>query len=171
MKAPDIPPRPDSPAAAATAQWRTAAEAGDLERFLATLAPNAVFQSPLTTRTRFEGQEEIRVLMQAIFATIADIRYTVDVGDERVRALRYSARIGRQEVHEATLINLDDDALILEATFWFRPLPGLTALAAALGPTLARPRSRPRALLLTLLARPLHWLTRVGDPLGVWLAR
>jgi hypothetical protein len=158
-------------AATTTAQWRAAAEARDLARFMETLAPDVVIHSPLTDRTHFQGHDDVRALIRAVFATIHDIRYIHDIGDEHTRALIYTARYGRQHVQEAALLRLDDDALIAEVTLWFRPLPGLTALAATLVPELARAHSRPRALLLRLLATPLAWITCGGDRLGVWLAR
>jgi hypothetical protein len=160
-----------SGAAATTARWRVAAEAGDIDGFMATLAPEVVFHSPLTTRADFKGHHEVRTLIEAVFATISDIRYTDDVGNESVRALVYRAAVAGQEVHEATIVRLNEDAEVVEVTFWVRPLPGLTALAATLVPALARRRSRLRALSMRLLARPLFWLTRIGDPVGVWLAR
>ncbi len=164
-------PAADRPAATTTAQWRAAAEAGDLDRFMATLAPDVVIHSPVTDRTTFQGHDEARTLILAVFATIDDIHYTHDIGDEHTRALVYTARIGRQRVQEATLLRLDDRALVAEVTFWVRPLPGLTTLAATLVPEIARARSRPRALLLRLLAKPLALITRGGDRLGVWLVR
>ncbi len=160
-----------SRAAATTARWRATAEARDIDGFMATLSPRVVLHSPITTRTHFEGHEEVRALIETVFATVEDIHYTDDLGDEHVRALVYRARIGGQEVHEATIVRLDEDGLIAEVTFWVRPLPGLTALTATLGPRLASRRGRLRALLLALLARPLFHLTRVGDVLGVRLAR
>lgn len=161
----------ESSAAATTAQWRTTAEAGDIEGFMATLSPQVVFHSPITTLTNFKGHEDVRALMEAVFATIEDIRYTQDVGNESVRALVYEAEVAGQEVQEAAIVRLNEQAEVVEVTFWFRPLPGLTALAATLGPELARRKSRPRAVLLGFLAKPLFWLTRIGDSVGVWLAR
>ena len=40
-----------------------------------------------------EGKDEMAMLMRAVFVSIDDIRYTDDVGDERVRALSYRARV------------------------------------------------------------------------------
>ena len=161
----------NSKAAETTARWRAAAETGDLEGFMATLSPQVVFHSPLTTLTSFEGHEQVRALMEAVFATINNIRYSDDIGDETVRALVYRAQVGGQEVQEATIIRLNEEAKVVKVTFWYRPLPGLTALAAMLGPALAAQKSRPRALLLWILAKPVFWLTRMGDSIGVKLAR
>jgi SnoaL-like domain len=160
-----------SAAAQTTARYRVAAETGDLERFMATLSPDVVFNSPITALTSFEGHDQVRSLMEAVFATVEDIRYTVDIGDERVRALVHHGEISGQAVHEATIVRLNERAEIVEVTFWVRPLPALTALAAALGPKLARRNGRIRSVLLKAMARPLFWLTRAGDSIGVRLAR
>ncbi len=160
-----------SEAAATTAQWRAAAEARDIESFMATLSPQIVIHSPLTNRTDFRGHDDVRALMRAVFATVENIRYTDDIGDERVRALVYDAEVAGVGVQEATIVRLDEHAKIVEVTFWFRPLLGQTALTATLVPKLARQHSSIKALLMSLLAKPMHWLTRVGDPIGVWLSR
>jgi len=107
--------------------------------------------------------------MHAVFASIDDISYFEDVGDAHTRALFYTARVGRQTVEEATLVRLDDDALITEVKLWFRPLPGLTAVMGALGPNLVRTRSRRRAIAAKVLTAPLVGLARVGDVVAVKL--
>jgi hypothetical protein len=49
--------------------------------------PDAVLHSPITTRTDFEGHDDLRTLMRAVFSTLDDIRYYADVGDATQRAL------------------------------------------------------------------------------------
>jgi hypothetical protein len=57
----------------------------------------------------------------------------------------HTARVRGLEIEQAARLHLDDDALIDEITIWIRPLTGLAALAAALGPRLgARNASRRR---------------------------
>ena len=158
-------------AAETTRRYRAAVEAGDVEAFLATLAPDVVLRSPITMRTDFHGHDDIRTLMRAVFASIEDIRYHADIGDATQRALFYRAHVGRQPVEEATLVRLDDDALVREITLWFRPLPGLTAVMGRLGPHLARERGRARAALVGGLVAPLVAATRAGDALAVSLVR
>jgi hypothetical protein len=158
-------------AAETTRRYRAAVEAGDLEAYLETLAPDVVLRSPITLRTDFRGHDEIRILMRAVFASIEDIRYHADVGDAATRALFYTAHVGRQHVEEASLVRLGDDALVHEITLWFRPLPGLTAVMGALGPRLARERGRTRAALVAGLVAPLVAATRAGDALAVSLVR
>jgi hypothetical protein len=66
---------------------------------------------------------------------------------------------------------LDDDGLIERLELYVRPLPGLTAMAAALGPRVAARHSRPRALVVRAMMAPLALMTRRGEGLGARLAR
>jgi hypothetical protein len=80
--------------------------------------------------------------------------------------LFFRGRIGRRAVEEAMRVTLNEDGLISELTLFFRPLPGLAAFAATLGPRITtRRHGRARALLARLLLAPLALITRVGDRL------
>lgn len=158
-------------AAETTSRYREAVEAGDVEDLLTTLAPDVVLHSPITMRTRFRGHDEMRALMRAVFASIDAIHYFEDIGDAATRALFYRARVGRQDVEEATLVRLDRNALIAEIRLWLRPLPGLTAVMGRIGPELAREQSRARAAVVAGLTAPLVAATRAGDALAVSLVR
>jgi hypothetical protein len=154
-----------------TARFRAAAEAGDVEGVLATLAPDALLRSPITERVEFRGPAEIRELLRSVFVTISDIRYFADVGDDRTRALFYRAHVNGTPLEEATRIELDDEGRIREITLFFRPLPGLATLTAALAPRIAAGRhGRLRALVARLLLAPLGFVTRAGDRLVTWFA-
>lgn len=146
-----------------SARMKSAVEAADLEGFLATLAPGVVLRSPISMRAEFRGHEEMAQLMRGVFASIADIRYWEDLGDARSRALFYRARVGSQEIEESCLIRLDEEALITELTLWIRPLGGLAALAASLGPFLARQNSRPKGALVKVATKPLAVMTAKAD--------
>jgi hypothetical protein len=78
-----------------------------------------------------------------------------------------------QDVEEAQLMRLNEQSKIVEATLMVRPLPAQTALMEALGPRLARRfgRSRAVAALLSIMVKPLVFLTRVGDKRGVSLVK
>jgi SnoaL-like domain len=154
-----------------TARFRAAAEAGDVDGVMATLAPDVVLHSPITDRVAFHGHAEVRELLDSVFVTILDIRYFADVGDGRTRALFYRARVGSTPLEEATRLELDDAGMIREITLFFRPLPGLATLTSALGPRVAARRHGPlRGLLARLLLAPLGPLLRAGDRLVRWLA-
>ena len=54
----------------AIAALRAAGERGDANAVAELLAPDVVFHSPLTTRARFEGREEVAALHRDIFAVL-----------------------------------------------------------------------------------------------------
>jgi len=147
-------------------------EAQDIEAFIATLAPDVVLRSPITMLTEIRGHAEMRELMGCVFQTIQDIRYFEDLGDDSTRALFYRARVGSQPVEESTLLRFDEDAKVREMTLSFRPLPGLAAVTAGLGPRLVRARNgRLRGLAAAMLVGPLAPMTRLGDRLAVRMLR
>lgn len=158
-------------AAATTARYRAAGEAGAADALDGIFAPDVVLHSPITMRTVFRGPGQLLVVLRAAFASIDEIAYYEDLGDAHTRALFYRARVGRQEVEEATLVRLDDEARITEIRLWFRPLPGLTALMRSIGPKLARETSRPRAAIVAGMTGPLVGATRMGDAAAVKLVR
>jgi hypothetical protein len=149
----------------ATSAFRHAVESADVDGVVATLAPDVVLHSPITDRVTFVGRDEIEQLLPLIFETIRDIRYFADVGNDHTRALFYRARVRRQLVEEATRIELDDERRVRSITVFFRPLPGLATLTAALGPRVAHKHGRIRSLLARLVLAPLGFATRVGDRL------
>lgn len=159
-------------ARATTQQYRIAGEARDLDQFMETLAPDVVLHSPITRRASFAGREQLRDLYQVIFGTVSDVRFHTDIGAEHERVLIHHERVSDQELEVVTLAQLNEQAKISKITLWVRPLPGLTALAAALGPRLARQYGRGRmAIAVTALMKPLTVMTRVGDQLADQLIR
>jgi hypothetical protein len=155
---------------ATTAKMRRAVETADLDMFLETLAPKVLLRSPISALAEFSGKDQLRTLMEGVFETITDIHYYEELGDERARALFYRGRVGATEVEEASLLRFDSDGLITEFVLWFRPLPGLTAVAAGLGPKLSRRNGRFAHAVVTLGGRLLAVVTRLADPLLVRLA-
>ncbi|MEV0199627.1 nuclear transport factor 2 family protein [Nonomuraea sp. NPDC050691] len=150
----------DSPARA----YREAGEAKDADAITATLSPRVTFHSPLTDSATIEGREQVRELFAAVLGVLADLRYHTDVGDERTRMIAATARVGSQRIEESALLRLDEQGLIEDITLWIRPLPGLTALMAALGPRLARAGGKPGlAVLAAAATQPLAAMTRFGD--------
>jgi hypothetical protein len=150
----------DSPLAA----YRAAYLAEDLDALLATMRPDVVLHSPITDQFAFRGHDQMRALMEDVHAAVSDSVYDLDVGDDRTRVLRLSARVGRQRIEETLVMELDDEGLIASMQLFVRPMAGITALAAALGPRVARRRSRVRALLVRLMIGPLNFFARRGEP-------
>jgi hypothetical protein len=156
----------DSPLAA----YRAAAEAHDVPAMLACMAPDVTLKSPITDRFAFSGHAQVRNLLEDVYAVMDDVRYHADVGDQHTRLLTLEGRVRGRRLDEAILITLDDHGLITHLQLFIRPLPGLTAIAAALGPRVARRRSRTRALVVRAMIAPLAFMTRHGEGAGSRLA-
>ncbi|HEV3053303.1 MAG TPA: nuclear transport factor 2 family protein [Solirubrobacteraceae bacterium] len=157
---------PTDIAAATTARYRKTAEAGDIDGLLATLSPDVVFHSPITERAVFRGHDEMRELLEAVFDTFTEIRYFLDIGDDRTRSLAFRGLVGRQPVEESVRIELDDQGRITDLTAYFRPLPALTKIAATLVPKIiARRHGRLLGTVVKAAMLPLAVITRLADRL------
>jgi len=160
-----------SPVDGTTAAWRAAGESHDVELAAGCLAEEVQVISPLTARFRFRGREQARDMLVAAFAVIDTIRYHTELGDESARALFFHGRCRGQEFEEAQLLRFDGDGRIVELTLFGRPLPGLTAVMAAIGPVMLKRQRRPAvARLIGAATAPLALMTRAGDKRIVPLA-
>ena len=57
-------------------RYLAATEAGDVDGFMATLAPDVEVVSPISGRMVFRGQEDVRVLLAAVYGTLSGLRWT-----------------------------------------------------------------------------------------------
>ena len=149
------------------ADFRKAARTKDIELAMSTLAVDAVLHSPLTDRFTFTGKDDIRRLFEAAYEEFDGLDYHTVIGG---RVLVGGATANGQPFEETLVLDLDGDGRIRELTLFIRPLPGLTAVMAALGPALARRNGRRTAGLLRVLTAPLVAATRFGDRGGLRLA-
>jgi hypothetical protein len=159
-------------AEATTERYRRAGETGDVDLAMTTFSATAVVHSPLTERVRFTGHGELRTLIEVAYGHFDGIQFHTDIGDERTRVVIYTARIRGVDMEEATLLRLDDQGKIAEATLFIRPLPGLVEVMGAFGPDIARRNGhRGAAGLLSVLIRPLRSMVKSGDRFAVPLVR
>ena len=154
-----------------THPYRLAAEAGDPAAVARTMASDVVLNSPISMRTTFHGADELRVLYSVVYEAFEWFRFTEEHEVEGGRVFRISGRIGGADIDEIQLVKLDEEGRIRELTLFVRPLPGLTAFAAALGPRLARRRSGVLGAVVALMLWPIALVTRVGDLLGTPIVR
>ncbi len=153
-----------TPAGRRIRAWRAANEAGDSRAAIDCLAADVQFISPLTAQFRFRGRDQVGEVLAAAFEVLSDVRYHTEVGDEATRALVCTGRCGKEQFEEAQLLRLDPDGLIVELTFFGRPLPGVTAVMAAIGPLLVRRQGRPAlSRIIAAATKPLAAMTRIGD--------
>ncbi|MPZ79162.1 MAG: nuclear transport factor 2 family protein [Actinophytocola sp.] len=153
-------------------RFREAGETHDIDLAMTVCADDVVVHSPLTDRATFRGRAEVRGLFEVVYEQLSELRYSDVLGDGRRWALFGSATVGGQRIEETLRLTLDDAGQIVEVTLYIRPLPGLAAVMAALGPPLARRygRSRLTAAVLRAMVAPLVFLTRAGDRAGIPLA-
>jgi hypothetical protein len=148
-----------------------AAQAHDVAGLVALTSPDVVLRSPITTGFVFRGHDQLTTLMEDVWAVLPDQRYTGETGNARTRVLQAQATIDGLELHEMILIEVDDAGLVESMELFMRPMPAVVALAAALGPRVARRRSPARGAAASAMFKPLAVAMRRGEGVGVRLAR
>jgi hypothetical protein len=154
-----------------TATWRQAGESRDPALATTCLADDVQVISPLTAQFRFTGHDQVRAMLTAGFRVIDSIKYHTELGDDRAKALFYYGHCRGVDFEEAQLLRFDDRGLIVEITLFGRPLPGLTAVMAAIGPELLHAEDRrARAKVVGAATAPLAAITRLAEKRMVPLA-
>jgi SnoaL-like domain len=158
----------DTGPAAIRTRMREAMESHDHAAVVALLAPDVVLRSPIIG-TPFEGREAVGRLLGAVIAEFGDSVYTGEgeVGDRQV--LHASARVRGLDIDIVDSMHVNDDGLVDHIKVYIRPIAGLAAVAAALGPHLAK--SRVHGLLITAAAIPFALLTRLMQTVSPRLIR
>jgi hypothetical protein len=146
-------------------------EARDRAAAVDSFATTAVFRSPFTGRLTFNGHEQIGALIDVILDVFDDFHYTDELRGSNDAFLVARARVGGTDVEMVDHIRLHEDGKIREFTVFFRPLPAIAVAMRLIGSGLTRRSSTTRALVISVLTRPLEFLTRVGDRIGVRLVR
>jgi SnoaL-like protein len=149
---------------------RVAFEAGDLHGVAEALAPDVVLHSPITSSFRFVGRDEVTALLGIVRKALEDLHYLEEFGEGRIHVLVFQARVNGQRLEGTDILRLDKQGRVREFKVFIRPLPGLTALAAALAPRLARETGRARSAAVAGMVRPIAAITRLGDVPGSRLA-
>jgi hypothetical protein len=137
-------------------------ERHDHAAVVASFAPDVVLRSPIIPR-HFEGRDAVSDLLAAVMATFDGYRYTAEGDVEGIQMLCFTARVRGVDVEAVDAMRVNDEGLVSEVTVYIRPMAGLAAVAAALGPHLARgPVQR---VVVSALAAPLATLLRLVQPL------
>ena len=114
--------------------FRSAAENGDSHALIGALAPRVVLHSPVTFHP-YVGKQVVGRLLQLVSEAFDYWRCTNEIRNvDEVTGLVFDARIGRREIQGVDFLRFDDEGLIVELTVMIRPLSGLLALAADIGP-------------------------------------
>ena len=114
-------------------EFRSAIEAGDLDRLVALFTDDIVFRSPVV-HAPYRGRDQVMALLHAVSQVFEDFRYTRQIGAPGAadHALVFRARVGDREVEGCDFIHVGDDGLIDELYVMIRPLTGVLALAEAM---------------------------------------
>jgi len=122
----------------AIARYRTATEANDIDAVMATLAPDAELVSPISGRMVFRGEDDLRVLLTAVYGTLTGLRWREEVGEGSMRVLTGGAAVGPVKLGDAMVFELAEDGRIRRISPHLRPWLALTLFALKLGPKVGR---------------------------------
>jgi hypothetical protein len=136
----------------AIARYRAATEAGDVDGFMATMAPDVEVVSPISGRMVFRGQDDVRFLLAAVYGTLRDLRWTKSVGEGQSWVAVGEARVLGVGMTDAMVFDLDAEGRIRRIGPHLRPWLALTLFALVLGPKVGR---RPGVLWRALRGAPL----------------
>jgi hypothetical protein len=120
------------------AEFRAASEANDLDRFVATLAPDAELVSPLLAHGVIRGKDDLRLLFGAVYGSVTGVRWTEEFRDESRALMIATAKIGPFAIDDAMLFELDPDGRIRRLRPHLRPWVATTWFALVVGARLAR---------------------------------
>jgi hypothetical protein len=151
--------------------FEAAVQAHDLAALEAELTPDAVLISPITSRFRFEGREEVTDLMSVVLDTLHDFEVIHQLGCGDQLAVVWRACAGGQDIDGVDTLKLDAHGKVREITLFVRPLPGLATLTQALVNRMVWRRPRARFVVALILVAPLALLTRSGERLVAYLVR
>jgi hypothetical protein len=129
--------------------FRAAWHSRDHAAMVALCAPGIVLHSPIIT-TPFGGRDTLSALYRALFDNLPPMEFTGDavLADGRELIL-WRTEFGDGTVLEGMdLVTLNADGLAVAITVMMRPLVGTAAFMKAIGPDLARMRSRRHAALI-----------------------
>ena len=131
----------------ALSRYCAATEAGDVDGFMATMAPDVEVVSPISGRMVFRGEEDVRFLLSAVYRTLSSLRWLRTVGEGENRVAVGEARILGVGMTDAMVFELAPDGRIRRIGPHLRPWLALTLFALVLGPKVAR---RPGVVLRAL---------------------
>jgi hypothetical protein len=113
--------------------FRSAVEAGEIDRALELFSPEVVFNSPVVFRP-YHGREALGVILAAVTRVFEDFRYEREIGAEDAsdHALLFRARVGDRELQGCDFLHTGQDGLIDEFSVMVRPRSAMLALAEAM---------------------------------------
>jgi hypothetical protein len=121
----------------AVAAYRAASEANDIHALVETLSPDVELVSPLAGRFVFRGREDLRVLLGAVYGTIAGLRWEEEIADGTKVVVIGGGSVGPLRVDDAMVFELAEDGRIRRIRPHLRPWLATTLFALKLAPKIA----------------------------------
>jgi len=118
--------------------YRSASEVDDIDGIMATLAPDVEVISPISGRMVFRGQNDVRVLLSAVYGSLQGLSWEREIGEGEHRVLYGRARLGPVWMTDAMVFELAPDGRIRRISPHLRPWLALTLFALVLGPKVGR---------------------------------
>jgi hypothetical protein len=122
----------------AISRYCAATEAGDVDGFMATMAPDVEIVSPISGRMVFRGEDDVRFLLSAVYGTLGELNWTKIVGDGESRVAVGETKIAGIGMTDAMVFELAPDGRIRRISPHLRPWLALSVFALLLGPKVAR---------------------------------
>jgi hypothetical protein len=122
----------------AVSHYLAATEAGNVDGFMEALAPGVEVISPISGHMIFRGQNDVRVLLSAVYGSLDNLRWTETVGEGERRVAVGETRILGVGMTDAMVFDLGLDGRIRRISPHLRPWLALTLFAVVLGPKVGR---------------------------------
>ncbi|AIY49301.2 nuclear transport factor 2 family protein [Mycolicibacterium fortuitum] len=115
-----------------------ATRTNDIDRAMATLAPDAELISPLSGHMVFRGHDDLRSLLTAVYGGLRQLSWQEPIGEGRTRVAVSEGRIAGLTITDALIIEVDGNGQIRRLRPHLRPWLPTTVFALLLGPKIAR---------------------------------
>lgn len=105
----------------AVAQYEAASADGDIDALMKTLAPDAELISPIVANAVIRGHSDIRVVMEAVYTTVHDLKWSEGFGEDHRVLMIGEAKVGPFRIGDAAIIELAEDGSIRRIWPHLRP--------------------------------------------------
>jgi ketosteroid isomerase-like protein len=142
--------------------YRSAWQTRDLAAWEAALAPDVELHSPIFS-SPFRGREAAIELFEVLFRRAGRVEITHEFSSGNTHAFFWRVDFGGRLAEGVDLIRSDQHGKVAEIRVSIRPLSGIAAFGAAVGPPLAGKRGALRAPLLRVLMLPFNAILALAD--------
>lgn len=117
----------------AVERYRVASEANDIDGIMGAMAPDVELVSPLSGHMVFRGQDDVRVVLAAVYGMLRGLRWHDEIGDAEQRVLIGEAKVGPLRMTDAMAFDLAEDGQIRRVRPHLRPWLAVSLFALLLG--------------------------------------